>query len=248
MDQTDPRSFQIDSEAFIQWVIGALSIITFVTCIIYFFANEILSVIIFYSAAESFHLFRIVRFVAPKLEIPQNVTQKVLMCQDFYMFILCLLFIVTESTNYFVVLDYAVNTLIESLHFFVHFLAPWMGVEGPFVAKLRSYINNQYIPIVSAIIEVCVTISFFIQAITKFSFTNLIIFVGYFFLVIVASLATTEAHGRFWAKIGLFLREFAASRNDKLGQYVELVVEKCSHFASVAQQYFPKKDIKVHLQ
>lgn len=253
MDQNDYSTRDFNSLEFLNWVIGIAAIASFVISVLFlcikpFDDIPIIELIFFYSAIECLHIFKVFRIATPKFEFDQASFRRAMLCQDLYMFILCLFLIISENTNYFIILDYAFNTFVEGGLFFVQVLAPIVTGEGPYVARLRTVLHTPYIPAISAVIEACTALSLLLTTMAHFSMLNLIVFLAYFFLVNIASLATTEAHNRLWSKVGLWLREFAAQRNDKLGQYIEVFVEKCSHYSTIAQQYFPKKDVKVHLQ
>ena len=243
---------QIDAERFIQIVGGICSICGFVFSIVTLFAKlsghiPTFVTILFYSSIDSFHIFRAVSIVMPKFQVEATTGKRLLYSSDFHLFILSLFFILSDYTNFFYIVDYILITFVESCSFFTNYVSVQLKLNLPIMSQIRQIASNPAIDIGSAVLELIVSICLFFRAISTFKFTNWLLFLIYTIVVNISGIATSEAHNKLWSKIGLTLREFAAKRNDGFGRMIETTCDKCSHFSSQVKQYFPKRELKVHL-
>ena len=244
---------QVDAERFIQIVGGICSICGLVFSVFAFFAKIVgkiptLLTILFYASIDSFHIFRAVSDVMPKFQVEATTGKRLLYSSDFHMFILSLFFIIFDYSNIFFILDYIIITMVASSSFFINYISTTLKLNVPMMSMIKQVVSDPIFDVISAVLELLVSICLFFRAITTFKFTSWLLFLIYTLIVNISGIATSEAHNKLWSQIGLTLREFAAKRNDGLGRFIETSCDKCAHFSSQVKQYFPKRDIKVHLQ
>ena len=210
--------------------------------------KSVLITILFYVSIDVGHAFNVMKTVMPKFEVEQNTLRKLFVCSDFHMIILSLFFILTDSTNVFYVFDYIVECFIESLSFVINVLTLEMKLNGPYLSVIKQINNSPLLPMVSPVVELIVAIFLLINSIIKMSFSAFILCAAYIFFVNIVGVATNESHSRLWNSIGLQIREFAAKNGGSVGSFLENLCDKGEQFTAKLRKFFPRREIKVHLQ
>ena len=205
--------------------------------------------IFFVISIVSVHAILFTRSVFPNFQVEVDIAQRLVLCSDFHYLTIALLFFVSKVCPLSYIFLYVLLFGVRAFSFVVKYILPLTPAkDSPIVDNIKEIIANPLVIKLPSYVEIVLAIQLFINAFIDFRLMTWVSFLVYAFWILIFNFANNEIHSKIWTSASIWLREYAAKNAETFGPQLEVVVDKITEFANVVAQFYPTKELKVHLQ
>jgi hypothetical protein len=120
---------------------------------------------------------------------------------------------------------------------------------GPVLMReaLRRMMMSQFFVSIPSYVEIALCFELAWTALVHFTpiaWVSLFVYIGW---LVLFNFASSEVHARVWAAVSLFLRKVAAKHAETFGPMLEAIIDKVGWFGATVVEFYPRKELKVHL-
>ena len=195
------------------------------------------------------HAILFVKTVFPHFQIEADIAQRLVLCSDFHYLTIALLFFISKVCPLSYIFLYILLFGVRAFSFCFKYILPLTPAnDSPIVDRINEVITSPLIIKLPSYVEIVLEVQLLINAFIDFRIMTWISFIAYSFWILIFNFANNEVHSKIWTSASIWLREYAAQNAETFGPNLEIVVDKVTEFANIVAQFYPTKELKVHLQ
>ena len=118
----------------------------------------------------------------------------------------------------------------------------------PVLGQIEKFANLPTLPQIAAYISILLSVQLFFILLFDFRLLTFISFVSYALWLLAFEYTNNEAHARAWTSLSTSIRDFSAKNSETFGPKIDTALDKFQDFGKVVSQWYPSRDLKIHLQ
>lgn len=242
----EPKNSNFDTST----IIDGISCFGFLVSLLYLIQSSSTSLyILFVISIVSTHTILFIRSVFPRFQVEKDIAQRLVLCSDFHYLTIAVLFFVSKVCPFSYIFLYILLFGVRAFSFVVSTILPLAKIKhNPIVDNINEVITSPLVIKLPSYVEIVLALQLLINAIIDFRLMTWISCIAYAFWILIFNFANNEIHSKIWTSASIWLREYAAKNAETFGPQLETIVDKITEYANVVAQFYPTRELKVHLQ
>lgn len=242
----EPKNVNLDTNS----IVDGISCFGFLVSLIYLIKSSSATLyFLFVISIVSIHTILFVKSVFPHFNVEKDIAQRLVLCSDFHYLTIAILFFISKVCPYSYIVLYILLFAVRAFSFVVNKIIPLTNAKNnSIVDAINEIITNPLFIKLPSYVEIILAIQLLINAIIDFRLMTWVSCIAYAFWILIFNFANNEVHSKIWTSASIWLREYAAKNAETFGPQLETAVDKITEFANVVAQFYPTRELKVHLQ
>lgn len=214
-----------------------------------------------------YHSLAILKNIFPKFKIEADLQNKLFLSADVHYLTIAILFLLAHICPLLYILSYTIIFFIKGTKFAINTLIPKvMSIVSPssstdlnsdpslitenipLLGQIEKFANLTILPQIAAYIDILLAVQLFFILLFDFRLLTFLSFVVYVLWLLAFEYSNNEAHARAWTSLSTSIRDFSAKNSETFGPKIDTVLDKFQDFGKVVSQWYPSRDVKIHLQ